>query len=293
MILISHNGVGYINDGINEIIPYIKEGITNDDPKNSKSFLEMGFFDTFTKKQYPMPIQLKYVKILSLEVDHSVYPCSNEFVAEVNIHSADCKTNMFHTFHVKNGVYFFVNSIIKTLNDLIDKGYLFEDINFEFLDNECNHKQYNHHIFDLIGSYSFSISNYDYIIKYYKIVTVMELIVFNNSANYKDGHYEWKEVEITINTNDKYIISIFDDILKSDWDISKICLCTENEKTKFSIIEKDHWTDNTWWHCEKKIADENIQKKYKENYTNRLIGKGMKLIVNKDVIEFFSTKKMK
>ncbi len=275
------------------LLPFIYGGYTSIASISKKCFLEMGLYDIDTQKKYYTPFVWKHVKILTLELDHSKDPFSRIFTAEVLI-TIDFKSVIKHTFLVKNGPYFFVNSILRTINDLIDKGYLIEEIDFDFLDEQCvcyNDKYANTiELLSQSGNYNYNLKPRFYLDKYYSIITNLDVIVYKNSFHHynSDGLYEvWKEIDIIVNTNDKYIISIIDEILNHNRDYS---VRTEKKSTIFTFKSDYNWSSDR---LSKVLADEKIHKQIKESYIQGLLVSGIQLIPKRDIIEFFSTKKMK
>ena len=275
------------------LLPFIYGGNTNFANIPNKNFLEMGLYDKDTHKKYYTPFVWKHVKILTIELDYSKGPFSRIFTAEVLI-TIDFKSVIKHTFLVKNGPHFFVNSILRTINYLIDKGYLIEEIDFDFLDDQCvcYHSDYANEkeLLSRSGGYDYTLDPANYLENFYSLITNLNIVVYLDTWDpySHTGQYVWQEIDLIINTNDRYIISIIDEILNHHRDYS---VRTEKKTTIFTFKSKEYWSST--WIKNKVLANEKMHNQVKELYIRKLLLLGIQMIPKRNIIEFFSTKKMK
>ena len=188
-----------------------------------------------------------------------------------------------------------MNSILRTINDLIDKGYLIEEIDFDFLDDQCacfNDSYANEsELLSRSSDFNFKLKPRLYIDKYYSLITNLDVIVYKDGFDHydSDGLYDvWQEIDIIINTNDKYIISIIDEILNHNRDYS---FRTEKKTTIFSFRSDENRSPYPL--RSKVLADEKTHNQKKVSYIQHLLVSGIQLIPQRNIIEFFSTKKFK
>lgn len=300
MIIIVNNKVEILNPNfINirryDLLPYIEGSCilkNNTRPwEGSNSSIEMGVYDSNNKIKYNTPFVWNHIKILSLDINNNVKPWDRTFVfnAEVEVYpSCGCVNDVFkHTFTVKNGIFFFVDSVLKTINDLLDKGYSVEDINFDFLDEQCicfNFRAANHQ-----PKPCFELSNECTPGGYYSLINNMEIIVNNNGVGKRTGDVVWEEVDIVLETTNAYVISVVDKILSTP--NTHFAPHTEGKKTTFSFHTNDSYNGSYCGQYVKHLANTETHENLKKLYMQKLIVDGLPLINREKAIEFLSTTK--
>jgi hypothetical protein len=295
MIVIANNKVEILNPNYlhirrYDLLPYI-EGtcVLKDNSRpweGSNSSIEMGVYDSVENIRYNTPFVWNHIKILSLDINNNIKPWDRAFVfnAEVEIYpKCGCVNDVFkHTFTVKNGIFFFVDSVLKTINDLLDKGYPVEDINFDFLDNQCicfNFRAANHQ-----PKPKFELNKECMPEGYYSLIEDMKIVVHKNATS----QCSWEEVDIILKTSDKYIINIVDQILKSSH--TYFAPHTEGTETTFSFHTNPESRDYTYSHP-KILANEETHKQFKKLYSKKLLVEGINLLDINNAVEFFATNK--
>lgn len=261
-----------------------------------ESSIEMGLYSIEENKKINAPFVWNHIKIKKIEV---IKGESNEergkFKAEVIVYRQKySRQNIYeHTFIVKNGIYFFMDSILGTINHLLDKGYSIEDIDFDFLDKQCvmfNFLAANHQSnpkFELC--YEFCTHGF------YDLISTMKLEVYENGCGYRTGDCRWLEVKLFLKTTDKYIVHVITTVLKEKVNINN---CTENlraiadsNRTIFSFIARKYRNDSSCCGTYKPtLANDEVHKEIREIYTMELLVEGAKMLNEDTAIEYLTTK---
>lgn len=226
---------------------------------------EMGVYCIEGNQRYNSPFVWNNVKITSLEVDNNRKGYERDAVFKIDtvIYPIGYKgEKKKHTFFCKNGLFFFLDSILKTINTLIEKGYPIDRINFDFLDNQCegwnflaaNHQLHPH--FEL----PFECNP----IGFFRLINEMNIDVYQYRRGNRNGGWEWNEVEMTIQTIDEYVNSIVSEFLKTAPSVN-----TETNTTMFCFKTEERSDDCAYGGYEKVP----IEPKKKEGIKKDLIEK--------------------
>lgn len=261
----------------------------------AQSSIEMGLYSIEDNKKINAPFVWNHIKIKTIEVIEEKKEESKYFKAEVIIYPQNYtyQNNYEHTFIVKNGVYFFMDSILGTINKLLDKGFSVEDINFDFLDKQCivfnfraaNREHYPH----------FELCHEFYKHGFYELITTMNLEVLHNGSGGRNGDYKWLEVNLCLKTTDKYIVHVITTVLKKKVNINNRI---ENLYTKSDISSTIFSFSTNEFRDESSccgtytptLANEELHKKIREIYTMELLIEGSKMLNEEAAIEYLATK---
>ena len=253
--------------------------------------IEMGLYDIENTVKYHTPFVWNHIKISSLEINKDIEPREGGIVfnAEISIYPqlCGCKSVFKHTFIVKNGVFFFLDSILKTINSLLDRGFSAEDINFAFLDEQCicfNFRAANHQ-----PKPCFELSSECTPGGFYSLINNMEIIVYNNGVGKRTGDVVWEEVDIVLETTNAYVISVVDKILSTP--NTHFAPHTEGKKTTFSFHTNDSYNGSYCGRYVKHLANTETHENLKKLYMQKLIVDGLPLINKEKAIEYLSTTK--
>lgn len=255
--------------------------------------IEMGCYDVEKRITYQMPFVWNHIKILSLTIDDKLESYNDQFrqcfvfKAEIAIYTKEFINVFKHTFTVKNGIYFFMDSVLGTINRLLDKGYTVDDINFEFLDEQCI--CFNFDAANNQPKPKFALS-YDITPEgYYSLIEDMEMTVHDNGVGRRNGDLIWEEVDLTLHTSDKYVISVVDKILCNHR--NHFVYHTEGMNTTFSFHTDHNDNGNYCREYSKHLANTETHDKLKKTYTKKLLMEGLQLINRESAIEYLSTKR--
>ena len=268
---------------------------TYDYESPDESSIEMGLYSIEENKKINAPFVWNHIKIKKIEV---IKGESNEergkFRADVIIYRQkySCQNIYEHTFVVKNGVFFFMDSILGTINHLMDKGFSIEDIDFDFLDKQCmmfNYLAANHQFYP-----KFELCNEFYTHGFYNLISTMTLEVYNNGCGSRNGDYKWLEVKLFLKTIDKYIVHVIYTVLKEKVNVNhridNLSAITDGNSTIYSFTTHESHNDSSCCGTyETILANEEVHKEIRDIYTMELLVEGAKML-NKDVaIEYLAT----
>lgn len=268
--------------------------------------LEMGLYSIETNQRIKAPFVWDNIKITSIEIDKTqkgykcgYYPESEVYKIEIIIYpyhyweKSDYKTfphkYYTHTFYVKNGLFFFVDSILRTINRIINDGCSIETINFDFLEKQCvcfNFKAANDQPrprFELPSECSPK--------GFYRIIETMGIDVYKYGHGSRNGSCEWIEVEITLQTIDEYVIHTVYEIINNQWRWEhkhKINVENETKTTKFTFdIEANH-DDTAYINYNKVPVDYAEKNRITKIVTEELMVSGIKMIDQESAILYYS-----
>lgn len=216
-------------NGIWHLYPCIQGGIEWNG-QHEEPHIRMGLFDADEKKIYDTTFVWNHIRITSIDVVPSektrlcfnarIEICPNEFG----------KKPFEHFFTVKNGIYFFMNSVLKTINQLLDERKEISDINFDFFDKQCV-------LFNFLAATNQSYPHFELgdcsLRGYYDLIKNIEVTVYKNGVQNRYG-YLWNEVTLKVLTDNKYFVKIIYDIihtLRGVDDLKNPCI--ENGVTTF------------------------------------------------------------
>ena len=253
------------------------------------STIEMGVYNIEENKKYKAPFVWNHIKIKSLEVikgEENKDRGSFKAVVVIYPQKYSIRDNYEHTFVVKNGVYFFMDSILSTINHLLDKGYSIKDINFGFLEEQC--LKFNFLAANGQSRPTFEFSHEFYKHGFYELITKMKIEVYNNGCGSRNGDYHWLDVKIHFNTTDIYIVHVIKSVLKGD--AKNINVLSDNNVTTFTF-ETEHWSSESTC-CgiySASLANDEVHKKIREKYTMELLIEGAKMLNKAAAVEYLAT----
>ena len=212
--------------------------------------LEMGVYCLETNERFLAPFVWKCVRIVSMEKDESRegynYGCSSfgskssVYKIEVAIYPKCCNDEenkmdpnniVFHTFYLKNGLYFFLDSVLGTINRLIMGGKSIDSINFNFLDEQC--EKWNCWAANDQPRPHFEFSSECYPGGYYSLIEEMDIEVYESEGN--DG-FVFSEADISLKTVDDYVIVVVSKaLMKHHYGSIKHTKYEDDKKTVFSF----------------------------------------------------------
>lgn len=297
-VVLTDGKIDYVNEACHyysfdkkwsPLMPFIQGHYYNSkshfyDGTSDENYIEMGVYDITENKKYCAPFVWNHVKVKSIEIDkHSKYQMS--FRADVIVYPYDHVINnsIQHTFFVKSGIYFFMNSVLGSINRLLDKGVSINDINFDYFDEICGMFNTLNNV-DPINKLHYE----DYYAAYYDCVDNMNIEVYKNGCDGRNVTHEWKEVIITLNTKSEFFVHIVKSILKC---------CTENctmntydNITKFSFETENFVFDSSYSHVfERTLLDSETHNRLKKEYKKILIVEGAKFVNKDSAFEFLAT----
>lgn len=260
-----------------------------------ESRIEMGLYCIEENRIINAPFVWNHIKIKTIEV---IKGETNEergkFKAEVIIYRENysCQNIYEHTFVVKNGVFFFMDSILGTINHLLDKGYSIEDIDFDFLDKQCmmfNFLAANHQLYP-----KFELCHEFYTHGYYDLISTMKLEVYNNGCGNRNGDSHWLEVKLFLKTTDKYIVHVITTVLKEKVNINhrteNLYAMADRNSTIFSFTTCKYQDDSSCCGTYKPtLANDEVHKEIREIYAMELLVEGAKLLNEDIAIEYLTT----
>ena len=268
---------------------------TYDYESPDESSIEMGLYSIEENKKINAPFVWNHIKIKTIEV---IKAEANEergkFKADVIIYRQKYShQNIYeHTFVVKNGVFFFMDSILGTINHLLDKGYSIEDIDFGFLDKQCvmfNFLAANHQFYP-----KFELCHEFYTQGFYDLISTMKLEVYTNGLGSRHGDYHWLEVKLFLRTTDKYLVHVITMVLKEKVNINhrikNLCVMTDSNSTIFSFTACEYQSDSSC--CgkyEPALANDEVHKEIRDIYTMELLVEGAKMLNKDTAIEYLAT----
>lgn len=261
-----------------------------------ESSIEMGVYSIEENKKFNVPFVWNHIKIKSIE---AIKGERNEergsFKAETVIYSQKySKQNIYeHTFVVKNGVFFFMDSILGTINHLLDNGFSIEDIDFDFLDKQCvmfNFLAASHQLYP-----KFEFCHEFFTDGFYDLISSMTLEVYNNGCGSRNGDYHWLEVKLILKTTDKYLVHVISTVLKEKVNINhrtdKLSTISEANYTIFTFTTREWRNDSSCCGTYKAtLADDEVHKEIRGIYTMELLIEGAKMLNKVAAIEYLATK---
>ena len=243
--------------------------------------LEMGIYCLDTNERFLAPFVWNCVRIVSMEKDESregynwgfVHKYVYKIVVAIypNCYHNDEDKMMspnnivFHTFYLKNGLYFFLDSVLGTINRLIMGGKSIDSINFNFLDEQC--EKWNCWAANGQPRPRFEFSSECYPNGYYSLFKDMDIEIYESEGN--DG-FVYRHADISLKTVDDYVIDVVSKVFrKHHFDSIKHTKYEDDEKTIFSF----------WFHG---AAG-------KDSFIKELIVDGLYFIYKTSAVEYYST----
>jgi hypothetical protein len=270
--------------------------------------LEMGMYSIETNERFKAPFVWDNIKIISIEIDktkegysHGFFPNirrSDVYKIEVIIYpyhywdDVEYKKHphksFIHTFYVKNGLFFFLDSILKTINGHINSGCSIDTINFDFLDKQCecwNFLAANDQPFPKFELPSESMPD-----NYYALIEDMDVVVYEDGIGSRNGDFIWKEVGISLKTNDDYVIHIVSEILSKYDGFSQIRNSVEKKTTFSFVFEKERDETSCCRTYSRRLVETSEQERIKRCFIKKLIVNGLSIIHKTSAIRYYSTK---
>ncbi len=242
--------------------------------------LEMGIYCLDTNERFLAPFVWNCVRIVSMEKDESregynwgfVHKYVYKIVVAIypNCYHNDEDKMMspnnivFHTFYLKNGLYFFLDSVLGTINRLIMGGKSIDSINFNFLDEQC--EKWNCWAANGQPRPRFEFSSECYPNGYYSLINGMDVVI-NEYEDIKRDLFNG-EATITLKTVDDYVIDVVSRVLRKYRSLTHTKF-EDDKKTVFSF-GFDH-------------------PKSKDSFIRELIVDGLCIIYKTSAAEYYST----
>lgn len=270
-------------------MPYSQRSFFGIPEPSEEESIEMGLYCIEENKKINAPFVWNHIKIETIEiVKGQSEKEDSKFKAEVVIYGQKYsrQNNYKHTFIVRKGVYFFMYSILGTINKLLDKGFSIEDIDFDFLDKQCDFfpDDYRDHKFKLCHEFHTS--------GFYELISTMKLEVYN--AGYCDRYHEsiGLGIKLFLNTIDKYIVYVLTTVLKKHsafWGNSILELHTmsDTNSTIFSLILKCN-DDESYFH--RNLKNGTFIEKYRKEFSMIFFIEGAKMLNEDTATEYLSIK---
>lgn len=272
--------------------------------------LEMGMYSIETNERFKAPFVWNNIKIISIEIDktregyeYGYYPN----VQKTDVYKIDAIIYPYHywerddyktyphdyythTFYVKNGLFFFVDSILRTINRLINDGCSIETINFDFLDKQC--ECWNGFAANRQSTF-FYLPSECHPSGYYQLIEKMKIEIYKYGHGSRNGSREWKEVEMTLQTIDEYVIHIIYKIINSQrWWQNKHepIIDSKTMTTKFTFKIEKEYEDAAYIEYNRVPVDSSEKKRIMKIVLEKLIVNGIKMITEESAILYHSIK---
>ena len=258
----------------------------------TEPYIRMGIFDAEDNKIYDAPFVWNHIRITSINVVPSEKTIIGEFVfnAKIEICPTSYGNNPFvHVFTVKNGIYFFLNSILKSINHLLDDGKEITDIDFNFFDKQC--VQFNFRAANHQPNPDFELGDCN-LNGYYDLIDTIEVVVYSDGIGGRNSEV-WNDVTLKIQTDNKYFIKTIYTIIKdASIEFSDLKLpCTENGVTIYSFqCEKENGSDYQYVRYERKLASNETHERIRQRLYKLLLINGLNRFNYEDAIYTLSIK---
>ena len=255
----------------------------------TEPFIRMGIFDAKEYKVYETPFVWNHIRITSIEIVPPGLVSKLIFNAKVEICPREYGREPYkHCFMVENGVYFFMNTILKNINHLLDNGIEIADIDFEFFDRQC--VMYNFRAANNQPNPTFELGDCS-LEGYYNLIEKIEVVVFSDGIGGRNS-LVWNDVTLKVLTDNRYFIKIIYDIIKLERDYTNLRQpCTENGITTYSFeCETDGGSEYQYVRYERKLASKETHERIKQNLYKTLLIKGLNNFNLKDAVNTLSIK---
>lgn len=258
----------------------------------SEPYIRMGIFDTEENNIYETPFVWNHIRITSINIQPQDKTRIGEFVFNAKVEVCPNKFGdkpFEHYFIVKNGIYFFMNTILKSINHLLDIGKEITDIDFEFFDKQC--VQFNFRAANHQPNPTFELDNCS-LKGYYDLIENIEVVVYSDGIGGRNGEV-WNDVTLKVMTDNKYFIKMIYDIIRdASIDFSDLGQpYTENSVTLFSFqCEKGKGSDYQYVRYERKLASNETHERIKQNLYKLLLINGLNRFNFEDAVSTFSIK---
>ena len=269
--------------------------------------LEMGVYCLETNERFLAPFVWNCVRIVSMEKDesregykHGYFPFvskSSVYKIEVAIYpncycndegnKMNPKSIVFHTFYLKNGLYFFLDSVLGTINRHIMGGNSIDSINFDFLDEQC--EKWNCCAANDQPRPRFEFPSECYPSGYYSLIEEMDIVVYEDGIGHRNGDSVWKEANISLKTVDEYVIDLVSKVLMKYEGLNHT-KCEDDKKTLFSFrFDKERDENSCCRSYSKHLVDTLTMDRIKRSFIKELIVDGLSFIFKTSAAEYYST----
>lgn len=269
--------------------------------------LEMGVYCLETNERFPAPFVWNCVRIVSLEKDESregynwgfvhkyVYKIEVAVYPNCYCNDEDKKMSLnnivFHTFYLKNGLFFFLDSVLGTINRHIMGGNSIDSINFDFLDEQC--EKWNFLAANDQPRPHFEFPSECYPSGYYSLIEEMDIAVYEDGIGHRNGDSVWKEASISLKTVDEYVIDLVSKVLMKYKELNHTKY-EDEKKTLFSFRFDEERDENSCCRSYSKLlVDTLTMDKIKRRFIKELIVDGLSFIFKTSAIEYYSTRHSK
>ena len=255
----------------------------------SEPYIRMGIFDAEKNIVYETPFVWNHIRITSIEIVPPKLVSKLIFKAEVEIYPKDSSEKPYkHYFMVENGVYFFMNTILKSVNHLLDSGIEIKNVDFEFFDRQC--VMYNFRAANNQPNPTFELGDCS-LEGYYDLIEKIEVVVFSDGIGGRNSLL-WNDVSLKVLTDNRYFIKIINDIIKSERDYSNLRQpITENGITTFSFeCENDGGSEYQYVKYERKLASRETHERIKQDLYRKLLINGLNKYNFEDAVNTLSIK---
>lgn len=273
--------------------------------------LEMGMYSIETNERFKAPFVWENVKIVSIETDKTREGYSRGYFP--NIQQSDVyrieviiypyhywddveykkypHKSFTHTFYVKNGLFFFLDSVLKTINGLINKGCSIDTINFDFFDEQC--EKWNFLAANDQPRPHFEFPPECYPSGYYSLIEEMEIVVYEDGIGQRNGDVVWKEADITLKTVDDYVIDLVSKGLMKYKELNHTKY-EDEKKTLFSFRFDEERDENSCCRSYSKLLVNTLtMDKIKRRFIKELIVDGLSFMFKTSAIDYYSTRHSK
>lgn len=258
----------------------------------TEPYIRMGIFDAEENIIYDTPFVWNHIRITSINIQLQDRTRIGEFVFNAKVEVCPNKYGdkpFEHCFIVKNGIYFFMNTILKSINHLLDIGKEITDIDFEFFDKQC--VQFNFRAANHQPNPTFELDNCS-LRGYYDLIENIEVVVHSDGIGGRNGEV-WSDVTLKVMTDNKYFIKMIYEIIRdASIDYSDLLEpYTENSVTLFSFhCEKEKGSDYQYVRYERKLASNETHERIKRKIYKTLLINGLNRFNFEDAVNTLSIK---